>query len=52
MAPDGWVTDPGALPSDKLVEFKNPYSYMVGLKRIHQIFKSDSIWNPFASDKI
>ena len=25
--PDGWVTDPEVLPSDGLVEFKNPYSY-------------------------
>ena len=25
--PDGWVSDPEALPSDGLVEFKNPHSY-------------------------
>ena len=25
--PDGWVTDPEVLPSDGLVDFKNPYSY-------------------------
>ena len=25
--PDGWVSEPEALPSDGLVEFKNPYSY-------------------------
>jgi len=25
--PDGWVTDPEAVPSEGLVEFNNPYSY-------------------------